>query len=467
MRRETVITGVWCVVLVAGVALGAAVVSGDTHQDISHTAEVDECTAAYDLINGRHDDPDGPTVSIAATAPEPGVVSLEYTVPDDQESFSVSVWDHKDIRHVEGFEEPFPGYFEYAGGDTARIKYAVNRSFQIPGSIDSENRPASYTSHDQSVATTTIPEHDGAPFQLDFPDGGQAGTSIMYVGPIDRVETMTNGPNRHHVVIPSAADSSAGKASIEGLELGAESLEPRHYYCESTLFLHPADVRGYAAGADSVSGDNWQVNDIRVHTPLHEYVHLNQRYTLADDMEWFTEGSATYLTARILYDNDVLTAAEYDAQLTYWTRHSSGSDLTDPDSYLPESRAVLDRDDYTAGSLVLAQLDADLRTNGDATVYDLFTAVGSGDPTADYDVSAFHDDYERLGGTRSEAELRTLLEEPDTAVEPVYTTPSARVLPDSLTRYPGYSGLSPREIETGAFLLSIAFAVFTLYAARS
>lgn len=122
----------------------------------------------------------------------------------------------------------------------------------------------------------------------------------MYVGAIDHVETLSNGPNRHRVVIPSAADSSAGNASIEGLGLGAELLKPRH---------------------------------------------------------------------------------------------SSGSDLTNSDSYLPESEAVLDRDDYTAGSLVLARLDADLRMNGDATVYGLFTAVESGDPAAEYDVSAFHDDY--------------------------------------------------------------------------
>ena len=32
-------------------------------------------------------------------------------------------------------------------------------------------------------------------------------------------------------------------------------------------------------------------------------------------------------------------------------------------------------------------------------------------------MSAFHDDYERLGGDRSEAELRALLEEFDTAVQ--------------------------------------------------
>jgi len=82
MKRNVAVAVFGFVILAAGVALGAAVVSGDTHQGTSHTAEVDECTAAYDLLNGGDGDPDGPTVPIAVTGPRTGVVSLEYTVPD-------------------------------------------------------------------------------------------------------------------------------------------------------------------------------------------------------------------------------------------------------------------------------------------------------------------------------------------------------------------------------------------------
>ncbi|WP_204365934.1 hypothetical protein [Halorubrum saccharovorum] len=380
------------------------------------------------------------------TASDPGVVLLEYTVPDGQDSFIVSVPENQDIRLANGFEEPYPGYFEYTGSGTAQIEYAVNRSFQIPEDDDRIDLPETYTSHNESVATSVIPRHSGAPIQLAFPDGGYAGTTIMYVGEIAHVETISNGPNRHNVVIPAAVDSSVGDATLEGLQLGAETIDPRHYYCESTLFIHPGDVRGYASRADSVSGENWEQNGPGTHTPLHEYVHLNQRYTVAEEMQWFTESSATYLTARILYDNGLLTPTEYDAQLTYWDHFSSGSNLTNSSSYLRQSEASLVRDDYTSGALVLARLDADLRGNGNATIYDLFSAVGSGDPATDYDVSAFYDDYERLGGNRSEAELRTLLEQSGT-VEPAYVTPSARVLPDSLVRHENYADSTPREVE--------------------
>ena len=445
MRRNAVLSVIWCAILLGGIVAGAAPVSGATQQPTSTTAQADQCASAYDRLNGRTDR-DGPTVSIAATAPAPGVVSLEYSVPEGQQSFSVSVPEHQDIRDAEGFNESHPGYFEYIGDGTARIEYAVNRSFQIPNSSDPEAYPEPFSAHNESVATSVIPSHYDAPFRLEFPDGGYAGTTIMFVGPINYIETITNGPNRHRVVVPEAVDPAVGNASLEGLRHGAEAIEPRHYFCESTLFLHPGDVRGYAARADTVSGENWQAKPAGVHTPLHEYVHLNQRYTLADEMKWFTEGSATYLTARILYGNGELSSTEYDAQLTYWNRYSSGSNLTNPSSYLPESGAIKGRDDYLSGALVLARLDADLRANGNATFYDLFTAVGSGDTTTNYDVSAFHDDYERLGGNRSEAELRTLLEQSDT-VEPAYVTPSARVLPDSLARHENYPDSTPREVE--------------------
>ncbi|TKX36628.1 hypothetical protein [Halorubrum sp. CGM4_25_10-8A] len=445
MKRSVALSLLWCLILLGGTVAGAAPVSGATQQPTSTTAQADQCASAYDRLNGRTDR-SGPTVSITATAPAPGVVSLNYSVPDRQSSFTVSVPDHQDIKHVEGFEQPHTGYFKYTGDGSARIEYAVNRSFHIPDSGDPEVLPESFTAHNESVATSVIPRHDSAPFELEFPGGGYAGTTIMYVGGIDHVETISNGPNDHRVVVPSAVDPAVGNASIEGLRLGAAAIEPRHYYCESTLFLHPADVRGYAARADSVAGENWGENVPQAHTPLHEYVHLNQRYHVSDEMRWFTEGSATYLTARILYDNEELTPAEYDAHLTYWTRYYSGSNLTNSSSYLSDSRAALDRDDYLSGALVLARLDADLRANGNATIYDLFTAVGSGEPSTDYNVSAFHADYARLGGNRSEAELRTLLEQPET-IEPTYVTPSARVLPDSITRHPSYTGLTPRETE--------------------
>lgn len=448
MKRSAALSILWCIILLGGIVAGAAPVSGATQHATSTTAQADQCAPAYDRLNGRTDR-DGPTVSIAATAPAPGVVSLEYTVPAEQQSFSVSVPDHQDIKHVEGFNESYSGSFDYIGDGTAQIEYAVNRSFQIHESADAEALSESFTAHNESVATSVIPRHYDAPFQLEFPDGGYAGTTIMYVGPINHVEKITNGPNRHRVVIPEAVDQTVGNASLEGLRLGAESIEPRHYYCESTLFLHPADVRGYAARADSVAGENWQENELQVHTPLHEYVHLNQRFSVSDEMQWFTEGSATYLTARILYDDGALTPEAYDAQLTYWTRGSSGSNLTNPSSYLPESGAIPDRDDYLSGALVLARLDADLRANGNATIHDLFTAVGSGAASTDYNVSAFHADYERLGGNRSEAELRTLLEQPQT-IEPAYVTPSARVLPDSITRRPSFTDITPREAEIRA-----------------
>ena len=66
---------------------------------------------------------------VVATAPEPGVVPLNYSVPDGQSSFTVSVPEHQDIRHADGFEQPYEGYFEYTGDGSARIEYVVNRNF--------------------------------------------------------------------------------------------------------------------------------------------------------------------------------------------------------------------------------------------------------------------------------------------------------------------------------------------------
>lgn len=455
-RSNSLFTIVFCFILLTGSISGMVSASENAPSGMSNEPP-QECNSAYNVLDNGYDS--GSTVTVSATAPKTGVVKLNYSVPSSVDTFSVSLSDTHDVRASQGFNESHSGFYEYNGSGRATIVYAVNRSEYIPNFGTEEQRLSTFTAGDSDFATSKIPDHDEASFQLQFPEGGFAGTSVMYIGAVDRVLTIRHGVHSLKIVIPEAANESAVNRSITGIKLGMQKLDPQHYYCESVLIFHPENVRGYSNSADGVSGDEWIKRQPGTHTPLHEYIHTQQRYRLAGEMEWFTEASATYLTARILFDNGELTPAEYDALLTAFYRYEYATNLSNPNSF-NDTRVMTD---YYKGGLILAQLDEDLRQNGNSTIYDLFEAVGDSDGDSKYNLSDFHNDYNRLGGNRSEQELRTLVSDPGTTVEPPYVTESAVFLPNSMVRGPEYTNRPPKEVEVYKFKrLSILFGPLLL-----
>lgn len=450
-----------CLLLVLSSVSGAVAITEPAPIPSTGTGQLQECNSAYDVLDDGHDS--GPPVTVSAIAPETGVVRLDYSVPEAVNDFSVSLEDTHDLQSSKGFNETHGGYFEYNGSGEAQLTYTVNRSNFTPNFGTENQRVSNFTDGESGVATTIIPHHDNAQFRIRFPQGGYAGTTIMFVGPVDRVQTIKHGSHTLHIVVPTAANETAANRSIEGLKLGMQIVEPIHQYCNSVLVFHPENVRGYTNKADSVSGDEWVNRQPGTHTPLHEYIHTQQRYDSASNMKWFTEASAEYLTARILYDSGELSATEYDALLTGFARNGNWSNFSNPSTFSDTG----DKSEYYKGALILAQIDEDLRQNGNSTIFDLFAVVGETEDYSSYNISNFHADYQRLGGNRSEKEFRSLISDPKTTVEPPYVTEPAHILPNSIVRNAAYTDRTPKEVEIDiikrlAILLGVVLLVIEL-----
>lgn len=443
------------VVLFAGAAVGASGVVAGTG---AGTAEPpDECHTPPDPFVDRSSD--SSTITVDVRPAGAGTVELVYRSPGQGDTFTVHPTEYHEPVEREAFEATDYGSFEYDGsGEDARLVLAVDRSEWNTGFGTEDQAFANHTDGDHNSVVTRIPSHSDGTFSPHFPEGGTRGSSILFAGEITEEERITHGAHTLRVVRAEGANSEAFEEALPGLRAGGERLEPRSYRCESLMVVYPDHVRATAIRTDSFVSHEWVDDAFTRHPPLHEYVHNNQQYRLASEMEWYTEGSAVYVTARLLLDEGLVETPAYNGFLGSTERDAEWVDLTDPNAIEASGEgADADRADYTAGALVLAELDRDLRENGNATVFDLFTEVGGTDDHARYNISHFHADYRAFGGTYSEAEVRALLSDPDVEATTPYHTKSGYILSDEHTRSAD-AIFAPRELE----LLIGLFAVVML-----
>lgn len=104
---------------------------------------------------------------------------------------------------------------------------------------------------------------------------------------------------------------------------------------------------------------------------IHEYVHTRQGFELAPEMRWFREGSATYLSARLLEEQyEGVTERDVRSRLDA-TDDYRGTALANRSAW-DETRA-----DYYRGARLLYAVDAAVRTgsDGDHTLVDVVRAM--------------------------------------------------------------------------------------------
>jgi hypothetical protein len=290
--------------------------------------------------------------------------------------------------------------------DPSFVYQARNVEHAKSGELERSIKPY----HDSSTkyATSIIPSHGGGPFLVEFPNGGHIGSTLMRVGPVDRVETISHGCHTIEIVVPEGADNEAVDRSIEQLTTVQRSFKGGGYNAKATLFVHPDHNNGFgtATGEDVVYGDQWDQKADGLSTPVHEYIHTRQHMDVSKDMWWYIEASASYHTARSLYDSDHLTAAEYDYTLAQFTRTNSSGDLTNWRTWPTEQFP------YDYGGVYLSVLDADLReaTDGKSTMKDVFRDLNQRD---EVDTQAFARSLQRHGLNRTQADVEANLSNPN------------------------------------------------------
>ena len=104
---------------------------------------------------------------------------------------------------------------------------------------------------------------------------------------------------------------------------------------------------------------------------IHEYVHARQDFRTADDMEWFREASARYLSYRFMEEQyEGVTEADVRTELSFGSEYE-GVVLSNRTTW--EGTVA----NYHAGARLLAAVDAEIRdeSGGERTLVDVFRAM--------------------------------------------------------------------------------------------
>jgi hypothetical protein len=364
-----------------------------------------EYPAGYDTCSEFRAVPEK-SVDVTATTSPNGTVTLRYNAPSDIDSLLIQRRETHDLVDTEGFTVGDDYLVLQSNASSPVYVYQVNRSLMRPESTPDGISLDSY--REANGTTTLIPGALDASMDVSFPEDGYAGRRIAHIGDISEVRRFQHGCHSISVVYPDGVNQSVAETGTDALEQVALAADFGQPAPNSTLIYHPGPVRGFANGPDGVSGDN----DESESTAVHEYIHTRQRMTLASNMEWFTEASATYLTVRLRYSTGSLSLVEYRSSMKSYEDNAQWIDLTTVDRGLESEVGP----EYRTGAVVLSRLDGDLRTHGDHTMVDVFRRANQHDGR--YNLSDFHSDYAALGGNRSEAEVRAMVADPTVRPSP-------------------------------------------------
>jgi len=146
------------------------------------------------------------------------------------------------------------------------------------------------------------------------------------------------------------------------------------------------NARGWTIPEESVNGRAYGTEDgvskftagRNFGTWIHEYIHLEQGFSLGGDLTWFTEASAEYFEKLAGLYLGIYEFSRFYKHVSYFSWSKPIANI----SYSPHPRA------YDASAL-LGALDAEIRTSsGDTTLAAVFRSMNEYDGTISYDVFA-------------------------------------------------------------------------------
>ncbi|MFW6321495.1 MAG: hypothetical protein ACOC0Z_06545, partial [Halohasta sp.] len=232
---------------------------------------------------------------------------------------------------------------------------------------------------------------------------GVAGDRMAFLGDHE-VETHSAHGQTFRLVVPEAADLEESPDEIfESLSHASDTLRVGDRDDEVLIIAAPTDgvdwgVRGLQTGDSEL----WVQDTERLDTPtnvwVHEYVHTRQRFSAetTDETRWLTEGSATYYAALLSLEDNRIDFESFQRALEGRTTDAQAdSTLSDPDSWR-------DNANYGKGSLVVGELDRQIRlsTDSEASFQTVFRALNEEDDSlsaTDFEASVAEASTDEVG----------------------------------------------------------------------
>lgn len=293
------------------------------------------------------------TGNISATAEQvnDSTVRVEYDL-SDAENLTVALHSDASVMSTEGFQENADGDYE-ADGSTATpsIEYASTGLSKLGYAQDTYRTP------DHPVGEVNMTTSDGV-----------VSRDLMYLGGHYAVYEDSNGCETIRVVVPCDTTLASEPEQVVEQQMNASrAFDVGHRYDTVTMFAVEDQPSDGATGIAYQKGDTtvWAARptDTGDSTWLHEYVHSRQGFRTADDMDWFTEASATYYSSELPRQNDSISNRTYNNEFKYTTDDGV---LTDPHAGAYTH--------YQKGALVLHELDARIQnaSDGESSLEDVF-----------------------------------------------------------------------------------------------
>ena len=320
-------------------------------------------------------------------------VQHEYDIPTEVSVLEVTLPESSTVRSQSGFLQEDERTYRWDGqteSPTLGYELQANRSVDESGPIAGPGRLVYADVGDWGVVSQPATSHRWGwrgPQRVGFDrdvsvDGpGAVGDVLAFLGDHEEM-THEAHDQRFRLIIPDRASLAEEPADIfRSLEAASDTLRIGERDDELFMIATPTGsvdwgVRGLQTGP----ADLWTRDVERLADPdnvwLHEYVHTRQGYTEASDLQWFTEGTATYYAALLTLEQEHISFEQFRNRLTVGTdqRQFRGSVLTDPDSW--QSHA-----EYHVGAAVSGKLDKRIRqaTDREQSFQEVFRELNTRD----------------------------------------------------------------------------------------
>ncbi|WP_254762483.1 hypothetical protein [Natrinema marinum] len=386
----------------AGMSSGATVTTGGG-EDVLHRTTV---------LSHRPDDTDA------------FGVEMTFRVPDSVTELEITLEEEASVESTRGFERTGERTFEWTGGTASpTVRYAMPADRTGEGEQRASASGDGYTFVDTGEwgvvpvpgVGITVGRTEPVGFEetvtVDGP--GATGGDIAFFGPVTTYERDANGET-FRLVVPEAADlEESPDAILSALTAASGRLEVGMRSDEVFVVAVPNTVDWGPRGIQYGRSDAWVVDDAGLDEPnpvwLHEYVHVRQRFStaeddLAPDAAWLVEGQADYYAGLLALEGGLTDFSDFRDLLERGERSLYADGVLARPSTWED-----DRTDYAKGALVAGELDRRLRlaTDGDRTLEDVFRTLNAREGTITE--ADFLDALEDAGGNavRAAAEKYT------------------------------------------------------------
>lgn len=336
----------------------------------------------------------------------------EYRIPEHVTRLDVTLPEDATVTSRSGFIEDGPNTWVWDGSTkrpTITYRVPADRTIDQGGPIAGPGRYLFVDRGEWALVTRPRVGHswgwrNGPRVGLDqrpSVDGeGAASDVIGFLGPHDEYQHTAHGQT-FRLIVPKAAQLEEDPGEIfDSLEHASDTFRVGDRDDEVFVVAAPTGeiewgVRGLQTGPADMWVRDFEPLDDPDNVWLHEYVHTRQDYHTAEDLRWFTEGTAVYYAALLTLQQDRIGFQEFRDRLARGTdTRFSGVRLADRGTW-QENNA-----DYHVGALVAGELDRQIRldTDSERSFQTVFSRMNAKDGTV---TAAHFEEYLRgAGGER-------------------------------------------------------------------